>query len=148
MSVPTSYTETELAEYMHSVLGTYITSALSLSVGGSSYAEPVIDTLIELGVSDISEIEAEDIPGLRATARVMALRTAITQAAGKYDFGTDSQDFKRSQMFKNMKDALAIAETDALAAGVALAGWEVESIPISDPHDPYVYLADEFRVLP
>lgn len=146
MPVPTAYTEAELATYMHDELGAITTNSLSW-VNPGSYANAIIKVLFEMGVSDISEVLPDEIPKLLSVAKVMALRAAVTQIAGKYDFMTDSQSFRRDQQFKHLKEALSIAESDAYIYGVG--DYEVESIPITDSHNPYDHhIKDEFRVLP
>lgn len=64
------------------------------------------------GAADIQQ--APDIAQVRALGRVAALRVAQMAAASWYDFSADGGDYKRSQVQKQIGEALKNAERDAM----------------------------------
>lgn len=95
MTVPTSYTEATLADYMVLELAS---SGLSLAVDASSLAEAVNTTLLKYGVTDIAD--ANDMKKLRALAKVEAWSYALATVA--------------EEMFERVKENYRIALKDAL----------------------------------
>ena len=74
MPLPTSYSETELKDYMHATLAE-TASVMGWSVGAGSYDEAINETLFANGVDDSAAITGwEDIRKLRFLARVEAWR--------------------------------------------------------------------------
>ena len=144
MTIPTSYTEAELASYMDAILGP-VADALGWSVANGDYDEPVNSAILAYGVDDIADISGrENIEKLRALARVEAWRAVRDATAGHYDFSDGGVSLKRSQMHaqavKNMDAAIA----EAMRFGAY--GYEVVIDTIEYVHDPYRYFDDDDRV--
>lgn len=138
MAPPTSYTESTLKTYMITSLGT-LASALGLV--DSDMAEPLNDVLLAYGVSDIAD--ADNMPKLRALARVHALRRAQTVAATWTDFSADGASFSRSQVLAALKEMLLQAEASAMHYGddyAILTGqltYADNPYPLSDDTEEY-----------
>lgn len=149
VAVPTVYTSATLAEFLRQDVGP-IGAALGWSVGGNSYDEPIIDTLLAYGVSDLAD--ATDIAALRALARRAVWQQAVRHLASRFDFSLDQQSISRSQMQKMAKEALAAAEADVLVFASTFPGavggaGVVDIVPISRLHDPYTRMLPGARVL-
>ena len=147
MALPSEYTEYTLAQYQQSVIG-QVAGVLGWEldeVGQTpgDYQEPVNEALSLYPVTDITD--ADDIPLLRACARVAVWQAVIGGLVAYYDFsdGTPTLSLKRSQMLENAKEALAIAEDDLrklvppehaanLGSGYAV---KIRSLEFTD--DPY-----------
>lgn len=142
MAAPSSYTESSLADFMISALG-----EVADTLGWATLAdvqEAANDALVLYGASDAAS--ASNIPKLRALARVAAWRMAVASLAARFDFTTDQQSFRRSQMLEGAQKALAQVEADAMVYG--LSGYSVELQNVRFVHDPYdAKLTDEDRVL-
>src|SRR5688500_8085822 len=108
MPLPTSYSETDLDLFMHQTLGD-VGRDLGFTVG--AYTEQVYDVLYRYGVDDIAD--ADNMPRLRAYARVAAWQKAQAAASALYDYSDGMQSLKRSQIASHVKDMLAAAETEA-----------------------------------
>lgn len=143
MTVPASYaSEAALASYMLGVLGD-VGKDLGISMVPTAegvpgdFAEPINDVLLTYGADTVGVISGtESVAKLRAIARVYAWRLALSRAAARYDFSDGTQSLKRSQVFSQIKSALAQAESDAAALGVGTAPVvKVGSISYID--DPY-----------
>src|SRR5690349_20973513 len=113
MPVPSSYTEKPLAEYMHVKLGN-VAKALDLHFppdGPGDYAEAVTDALLAYGTEDVSAISGSTgIQKVRALAMVAAWRHVVTNFAALFDFSADGASYNRSQLFKQAKESLQLAE--------------------------------------
>jgi hypothetical protein len=143
MPLPTSYTESDLAVFMHIVTET---AAAALGWTALTFdAEPVNDALILYGVSDIAQ--ATDIPKLRAAARVAAWRAIVQATAGMHGFSADGQSMPLEQVQAMALRALSLAESDAATYGVNPA-FTVRIDRVVDVHDPYAYVPDDSRVIP
>lgn len=141
MAVPTSYTEQQLAEYMHTVLGAVAADLGFTTVALGSYAESVNSALIVYGNTDISTITAlAGIAEIRALARVQAWKLALSTLSAYYDFSDGTQSLKRSQMFAHAQEALAMAESEAAELGGGDMAVGLDSIHWSE--DPYATLPD------
>lgn len=142
MAAPSSYTESSLADFMIAALGE-VAAALGWTAL-QDVQEAVNDALILYGASDAAS--ASDIPKLRALGRVAAWRMAVASLTARFDFTTDQQSFRRSQVLEGAQKALAQAEADAMVYG--LTGYAVELQNVRFVHDPYdAKLTDEDRVL-
>lgn len=109
MPVKTSYTEAELADFMH---GRLRRVAASLGwTSPASYSEAVEDTLRAYGVADISSVA--DVPRLLALATVEAWRAAVTSITPRTDTTQDGRTVRRSQYYDHARAMLADAETKA-----------------------------------
>jgi len=145
MAAPTSYTETTLADFMKAAIGDLATT-LGWTATPTNYQEPVNETLLAYGVTDITTISGTaNIRKLRAIARVQVWRQVVAAVAGDFDFEADDGKFSRSQVQEMARQALALAESDAAAVG-GLEGYEVGIDTVVHVHDPYRYVEDEDRV--
>lgn len=136
MPVPASYTEASLAVFMDAVLGE-VADLLGWSANGittGSYGSAVEDALVACGVDSIDQVT--NVPKLRAAAKVAAWTLACTSLLTRYDFQSEQQNFRRSQMVENAKVQLARAESEAATYGV-IPGWSVEASPLVHDNDPY-----------
>lgn len=146
MAAPTSYSETTLADYMHTLLGP-VATALDYT-SPASYVEAVNEALLDYGTDDISTVSGRDnIRKLRALAMVQAWRLVVQQLSTDYDFSAGGATYNRSQMQKQAAEALARAEQTAITLG-ATPGYVVGIDTISHIHDPYRYVPAEERVIP
>lgn len=136
MPVPTAYTETTLADFMHSQLGQF--PAMFEWTSPASYQEAINESLLAYGVSGIDK--ATDIRKLRALARVEAWKQVTSELASKYKVQADGSTFERQQMHEMARKSLAAAEQDATiyttdySAVVGSIGWT---------KDPYQYPPEE-----
>jgi hypothetical protein len=145
MSIPTSYTEEELAAYMDTILGP-VADALNWSVAGNDYAEPVNSAILSYGVDDIAEITGRDnIAKLRAIARAEVWRAVVDATSGHYDFSDGGVSLKRSQMNAQARENAQAAEFAAYSLGAY--GNEVVVDNIHFVNDPYAYVDDDDRIL-
>jgi hypothetical protein len=133
MSIPTAYTDKQLALYMRRVLGPTAES-LGWDVANDDagdYAEIVTDTLLAIGITDITE--ATDIEQIRAVARWQAWRWAADALATKFDLSTDGQSLSRSQLYEH-----AVRSRDAAYAAAAphLTTYAVTATRIVHTDDP------------
>lgn len=142
MAVPTSYTDDELAGYMHAALGATAVT-LGWSVVESVYAEPVNDALILYGVSDISD--ATDIDKLRAAARLAAWRAVAAETATNFRFRAGQQSFDRQQVHEHALAMITASRTEAMRHGIE---HTLGHVPVFHRHDPYAYRTDAERSIP
>lgn len=132
MPLPSSYTESQLRDYMLHVTGNV---GVALGLASADFAEAVNDALVVYGATDIAT--ATDIPRLRAAARVAAWERALALCAGRVDFGADGANFRQSQLMDQARAALSEARADAATYGVGWAGYAVESADVNYNDDPY-----------
>lgn len=132
MSVPSSYSDATIADFMLATLGDVGTV---LGMTDASFEEPIIDTLLAYGEDDIAD--ATDISKLRALARVQAWRTALRNAAARYDFADGTENLKRSQIFAHIQAALASAESDASVFASEDSSYVVGRATVTYANDPY-----------
>jgi hypothetical protein len=145
MAAPTVYTEKTLADFMQATLADLATT-LGWTTTPDDYQEAVNEALLTYGTSAISTITGTtNIRKLRAIARVQVWRQVVAAVAGDYDFEADGAKFDRSQVQEMARQALALAEVDAMAYG-ALDGYEVGVDTVVNIHDPYRYVEDDDRV--
>jgi hypothetical protein len=140
MAIPTSYTEATLKAFMHAELRE-VATALGWTVVAGSYDEPLIETLLAYGVSDI--VAATDIRKLRALARREVWRAVASATAGDHDFSAEGASYSRSQIHAQALAMLTRAESDA---GRYDAGGGY-AVTISKTHyaDPYQRMTMEER---
>lgn len=116
MAIPSSYTETELQDYMLEITQS-ISSVIGLTV--DKFYQAVNETLLSYGVDDIAD--ATDIRKLRTLARVEAWRFAADSTAAEYDISRDSGEStvsdKRSQLHAQALKRLDAARADAEQQG-------------------------------
>lgn len=142
MAIPTAYTENEAATYVHGELGP-VATALGWTVA-DSYGEVVNDTLLEMGLSDVSEVTGSElISAFRALLLLFAWRKVARAVALDVDFSADGTEISRSQAHD-----MATAEIKRLE-GVT-SRWQRDNFVsvqrIDRPHDPYADWDDTERV--
>lgn len=148
MALPSTYTENTLKPYLHQVLGN-VATVLGWDEASGHYDEPITEAVAAYGADSISEITGRDnLRKLRALARREVWRAVMQAAAGHYDFTTDGQSFKRSQIYTHAEKAFQQAEADCLALGVSDSGYSIGRESVLYPHDPYAYFSDEERTRP
>jgi hypothetical protein len=81
MSVPSSYSASELAAYMHGELGR-VADALGFTAP-ASYGQAIVRTLTAYGVSSIAS--ATNVPRLLALSSVEAWRLAVQQLTPQFN---------------------------------------------------------------
>lgn len=120
MAAPTSYTEDQLAKYMHDVLGDdELAAALDWRVEHDDYEEAVNESLLVYGVDSIDDITGRaNIRKLRAIARAEVWRLVMSKTAGDYDVKLDSDSYSRSQLHKHAKAMYEHANSEAIRLGV------------------------------
>jgi len=142
MALPTSYTETTFADYLHGILS-HTANALGWSVAGGDYAEIVNDALLIAGVSDITTVAGAGPMRLLRIAGQIALWQAVVAAfVGDYDFEADGGRYDRDQLFQHAKAMLAMARGQGVVAGLDVDGdggtaWEVQGGTVGYAGDPY-----------
>lgn len=131
MPLPVTYTETTLAEYMHSALGD---TAVALGwTAPDSYDEAVNETMLAYGTTDLSQVAGSaNLRRLRAYARVEAWRQAMQYTAADFAFSADGASYSRDQIHEHAKAQLALAEADLLRMGFRIATDRLRYV-----HDPY-----------
>lgn len=143
MSIPAAYTEKTLGQYMQTLLGK-VAGALALTAGpadAGDFAEAVNDALLAYGTSDISTITGlANITKLRALARVAAWQYVVTNFAALYDFSADGGSYSRSQLYKQAKESLALAQQAALPYDPL---YQAQVIAVDQTHDPYTYRPED-----
>ncbi len=145
MAVPTSYTETELAEYAHATLGA-VALALDWSVPNGNYDEIVNDSLLAYGETDISLISGVDnIKKLRVLTKLYAWRAVAAISSADFDFSADGGRYSRSQIHAMALEALDLAEREA---GQYDPIYRIGIDSLDYKHDPYKYRPEDERTLP
>lgn len=110
MSVPSSYSASELAAYMHGELRN-VAALLGLTAP-DSYTQAITRTLLAYGVTDIAS--ATNVPRLLALSSVEAWRLATQQLTPQFNINTDGRGQDRSDLFKHCREMLADAESVAM----------------------------------
>ena len=139
MAVPTSYTETTLKTYMHSVLGG-LSADLKWTVAGGSYDEALNDTLFGYGQTDISLITGSaSIQLLRAYARYFLYFFVAMATVGKMDYthADSGATYKFSQIHKQAKEMMGAAADDIAQLGGDVSGYAVDFYDIVYTDDLY-----------
>jgi hypothetical protein len=126
-----------------------VATVLGWDEASGHYDEPIAEAVAAYGADAIGDISGRDnLRKLRALARREVWRAVMQAAAAHYDFTTDGQSFKRSQLYTQAEKAFQQAEADCLALGVADSGYSVGRESIIYPMDPYSYYSDEERARP
>jgi hypothetical protein len=143
MTVPTSYTEQTLGQFMQARLGK-VARVLQLTAGpndAGDFQEAVNDALLACGTEDISTITGmENIQKIRALALVAAWQYVVTNFVALYDFSADGASYDRSQLFKQAKEALQLAQQAALPYD---SSYSAQIVEVDHIHDPYSYRPEE-----
>jgi hypothetical protein len=144
MSIPASYTETTLADFMKDQLKG-IATMLGWTTTPDDYQEAVNEALLAYGVSDIATISGlANIKKLRALARVQVWKAALAAVAGDFSFSADGGSYQRDQVFQHIKDALQQATTEAL---VYDPNYAAEISMVDYGRDPYVVRDEDYYKL-
>lgn len=137
-TVPTSYTDQTLAEYMHGLLAE-MAAALGWSVDNGDYDDPILDCLIEYGnVSYVAD--CTDIKKLRCLARVAVWDKVVAATSGDFNFSADGASYSREQVHNHAVARLAAAKTAALPY---LSSNTIEIYTADYPNDPYTPYTDD-----
>lgn len=129
MTIPASYSEVTLADFMISELRS-VATALNWTSG--SMGEAVNSAILDYGVTDIAD--CIDIPKIRAIARVEAWKAVMADVSGDYDFRDGNSSYSRSQVHKQAKDNLESALLDAYKY---LPDYKLGLVKVKYPQDPY-----------
>jgi hypothetical protein len=138
MPVPTSYTEDTLKTFMITALSKAAT-AIGLTV--SDMGEAVIQTLVEYGVTDITD--ATNIAKLRALAKINAWRTALASVSADYNFADAGARYDRSQVSMMIREYLKGALLEALPYDP---NYLIEVDRVDQVQDPYEFHEPGTRV--
>lgn len=131
MPVPTAYTEDQLAEYMHSVLG-QVAVALGLEAP-LSYHEAIVDTLLAYG-DGVTIAQATNIKKLRALAKLKAWEVAKAHAAAYVSQSIGGASISTSDMGRMIAENLEAARVYAWAYEPIYA-VEVSTVTHYDPYN-------------
>jgi len=135
MAYPTSYTESTLKVYMHTILAD-VATVLGWGTA-SNYGEAVNEAIATYGASDVTTIIGrENLYKLRALARREVWRAACGALAAKFDFSADGHSVKRSDLYNHTKEELARAEGDAIGFD-SYSGYNVGTAGVSYNDDWY-----------
>lgn len=111
MTVPSSVSAAELADYMHGELGR-IAQALSFTVP-ASYSGAIVKALMAYGVDTIAS--ATNVPRLYALASVEAWRLASQQLTPQINTSTDGRSQNARELFEHcqmmLEDAQRVADS-------------------------------------
>ena len=134
MAIPSSYTEIELAQYLHRVLGPMAT-VLGWTPDGGSYDEIINDALLACGYQDISIANSPDrVRMLRVLAVCTMWRAVLQTTAAMYDLNADGSGLSRSQLQAMAAKSLEMAETEAAKL---IGGGTVGTVQVTYADDPY-----------
>jgi hypothetical protein len=136
MSVPSSYSASELAAYMHGELGR-VADALGFTAP-ASYGQAIVRTLTAYGVSSIAS--ATNVPRLLALSSVEAWRLAVQQLTPQFNINTDGRGESRAGFYEHARDMLADAEAYALTIpddGTGVDRAEAGRVIVRYRCDPY-----------
>ena len=114
-------TELALAKFMHDVLGmSDLGQQLGYDPDKGDYGEAVDETLLAVGVSDVSAVTGtQGLRRLRAAARVELWRMVMGRTAGKHQRGLDGTARSEHQIFDHARAMFQQALDDARRLGVA-----------------------------
>ena len=139
MAVPTSYTETELKTYMHTVIGS-MANHLKFTVASGSYDEALNDALFSYGQTDISLITGQSsIYLLRAYARYAVWVLVVNSTANEIDYthADSGATYKHSQLYDHAKAQADKARDDIEVLGGDVSGYAVQAYSVQYTDDLY-----------
>jgi hypothetical protein len=141
MAIPSSYTETTLADYMMDQLKG-IATMLGWTTTPDDYQEAVNEALLSYGADDIATIMGRDnLRKLRALAKIEVWKAALAAVTLDFDFSADGGSYSRDQVFQHIKDALNQSLTDGL---VFMPEYAAEIEEIEFGRDPYVVRDEDY----
>lgn len=138
MALPSSYTETTFAQFLHRVLRD-LADMLSWSVEGGDFDEIINDTLSAYGVDAISS--ATNIPKLRALGKLALWEAVLDAAIPEINYTADGTTMNREAIFQHVERKLNTARIDAMPY-LPESGYSIEVLSVhhDDPYrwdDPY-----------
>lgn len=149
MAIPSVYTEATLSAFLHFELGG-VAGALGWTVAAGSYAEIVNDTLHDYGEPVIANITGETaVWKLRQLGLYRAWEAAVDGLTAKYDYSTNNQSFKLSQLYDHAKDRLARSEQAIAVYGQG--PWAIKQtriVRLQEPYGPLAIADPTLQVLP
>lgn len=145
MALPTSYSETTFADYLHGLVAELV-AGLGWAVVEGSYDEIINDTLIAAEVDDIGTITGRaNLARVRALGRLYLWKAVSRAVAGnQFDFEADDGKFTASQVYTQVQRELQTAQTDVDAIWAATAEqasavtYTVSIAAVRRPGDPYL----------
>ena len=144
MAPATSYTESSLATYMATLIGT-AADALGWS-GTTDYQQAVNRTMRAAGVDDLADVtETADLAALEALAAYYVWRSVADAAAGLTDHSLDQQSFSLSQLSAQAAAAMTRAQTDLRQLGLDPTGAVAAQAAVARIHSA-TYPRDPFAV--
>ena len=148
MALPTTYTESEIKEYMQKVLGD-TAEKLGWSVGDDDFDEPAYEVLYIVGEDDFTFIASREVAGkVRSVARVEAWRAAMYYTVHESSFGAGAPgtgQTSRGEIHRHAKEMYELAYAEMIEKYPALAAstsQEVESWPVEYTGDYYANQGD------
>lgn len=110
MTVPASYTEQELKEYMAATLGEKAAKLLDWTVAEGHYDEAATETAFAYGVDDVAEVSGrENIRRLRAIARRELWRSVMQRTMHLRDSNTETGNDAHSQIYRHATEQFELA---------------------------------------
>jgi len=146
VAIPTGYTQTTLATFLHGELGTTLTGMLGWSVAALDYDEPIYDAMFFCDETDIEEYTTvAELTKLRLFARLYTWKKAKGQLTIKYALSEQGKSIHREQIFEHidnvLKDLLADAShyplPDSVVAEQGAAVTIGQLVFPDDPWDPH-----------
>lgn len=121
MELPSVYDATNLANFMHGVLGEDDAARdLNWSVAQGDYDEPVVETMLAYGVDDLGSVTGlENIRRLRAIARRELWRTVMQRTVYKTDTNTEGGNEAHSQLHRHARQMFEMAGVAVMEAHTA-----------------------------
>lgn len=148
-------TRTSVMQYVSGRYAALITAlGLAASDAPTTFGPAIDQVFLALGVAaaDLASASAADSTYVKAYALAdyYTLQYLAAAAAAKVDVSSDGavQQGQRSQLFRHIKDLLKEAAQRVEELGYENTGGQVGVDVLVYGHDPYLYLPDEYRVLP
>jgi hypothetical protein len=139
MTLPETYTQTHLADWLLKRLGP-VADVLGWSAMSFQVVDAIEDALIAYGVDEVPE--ATNVPKLRALARRELWRQVADSTVGYHDFTSSDQSFKLQQIHEQAVAALRRATLECQRSGYAASAY-VGTVRRVD--NAYRYLPDTER---
>lgn len=116
----TGYTDHEFRRFMHDTLGEFrLTEQLNWKIHDGDYDEPLNETLLVLGLTDITTVTATaDLRRLRAVGRAELWRHVMHRTAGYHQRGLNEAARSEQQIHQQAKALFEAAKSEAVALGV------------------------------
>jgi hypothetical protein len=143
MTIPTSYDDNDLLQFMHTALAE-TAGVMGWTVALGSYDDALIDCLLSYqGVTQAAD--CTDLRKLRSLARVSVWAAVAAATAADFNFSADGASYSRSQVHDHAMIMLAAAQQAAIAYDP---GYVIRA-DTESPQSPYRYQAgDEYAHRP